>query len=226
MGELPADKFIASNISMQYFIGRLLLIVCAGFGVSFSQYSFAASYSAPIESLLEIRQRNVVLQQWELSCAAAALATVLRYQHGVPVTERSVALGLINRPEYITNPNLVRLRQGFSLLDMKRLTDQMGYQGIGFGQLTFDDLLQRAPVIVPINTQGYPHFVVFRGATSTRVMLADPAFGNVTMSVNKFLDGWIKYRDIGHVGFIVTQSGKVSPPGRLRATISEFSLIR
>ena len=211
---------------MQHFICSILLIVCSGFGVSLSQYSLAASHSAPVESLLEIRQRNVVLQQWELSCAAAALATVLRYQHGVPVTERSVALGLINRPEYITNPNLVRVRRGFSLLDMKRLTDQMGYQGIGFGQLTFADLLQRAPVIVPINTQGYPHFVVFRGATLNRVLLADPAFGNVTMSVNKFLAGWIKYRDIGHVGFIVTQAGRVSPPGRLRANTAEFTLIR
>ena len=92
--------------------------------------------------------------------------------------------------------------------------------------MTFDDLLQRAPVIVPINAQGYPHFVVFRGATTNRVLLADPAFGNVTLSVNKFRDAWIKYREIGHVGFIVTQNGQASPPGRLRADFSEFPFIR
>ncbi len=180
----------------------------------------------PVRSLLEKRHQNVVLQQWELSCAAAALATILRYQYGVPVTERSVALGLIKRAEYIANPDLVRLRQGFSLLDFKRFVDPLGYEGIGLGQLAFPDLLERAPIIVPVNLQGYPHFVVFRGATSNAVLLADPAFGNVTMSIRKFIDGWIEYRDIGRVGFVVTKSGTLAPPGRLSARALDFVVLR
>lgn len=180
----------------------------------------------PVTSVLETRQQNIVLQQWELSCAAAALATVLRYQHGVPVTERSVALGLINRQEYLKNPELVRLRQGFSLLDLKRFVDGLGFEGIGLGQLAFSDLLEHAPIIVPVNLNGYPHFVVFRGATQNRVLLADPAFGNVTMSVSKFIDGWIYYRDIHHVGFVVTNSGTLAPPGQLLARADEFVMFR
>lgn len=211
---------------MQPVIRRVVFAFCTLLVASVSPHTLAAGNTSPVESVLEKRQRNVVLQQWELSCAAAALATVLRYQHGVPVTERSVALGLINRPEYIANPELVRLRQGFSLLDMKRLTERLGYVGIGLGQLGFEDLLQRVPVILPINTHGYPHFVVFRGATDGYVLLADPAFGNVTLSLDRFLASWIDYRDIGHVGFIVTRSGQVSPPGRLRAGIAEFPLTR
>lgn len=182
--------------------------------------------AAPVRSLIEDRHRHVVLQQWELSCAAAALATVLRYQYGEPVTERSVALGLIDREEYIANPDLVRLRQGFSLLDMKRFVDALGYEGEGLGQLTFGDLVERAPIIVPVNLQGYPHFVVFRGATSGEVLLADPAFGNVTMSIRKFVEGWILYQDIGRVGFMVTEQGRPAPPGRLAARASEFMLLR
>ena len=180
----------------------------------------------PVRSLIELRQRNVVLQQWELSCAAAALATILRYQYGVPVTERSVALGLINREEYLANPDLVRLRQGFSLLDLKRFVDSLGYEGIGLGQLALSDLLERAPIIVPVRIRGYPHFVVFRGATSDRVLLADPAFGNVTMSIPKFVDAWIEYRDIGHVGFVVMKAGRLAPPGRLSARASDFLVPR
>lgn len=176
----------------------------------------------PVRSLSEIRHHNVVLQQWDLSCAAAAVATILRYQHGIAVTERSVALGLIDRQEYITNPDLVRLRQGFSLLDLKRYVDSLGYQGVGLGQLAFADLLTRAPIIVPVNLQGYPHFVIFRGATEQKVLLADPAFGNVTMSIDNFNNGWIKYKDIGRVGFIVTTTGKPSPPGQLSARASDF----
>ncbi|MCZ2856650.1 MAG: C39 family peptidase [Candidatus Bathyarchaeota archaeon] len=180
----------------------------------------------PVTSVMEIRRHNVVLQQWELSCAAAALATVLRYQHGVPFTERSVALGLINRQEYLENPELVRLRQGFSLLDLKRFVDGLGFEGIGLGQLAFSDLLERAPIIVPVNLNGYPHFVVFRGATQNRVLLADPAFGNVTMLLSRFIDGWIDYRDIHHVGFVVTKSGTLASPGLLLARAHDFVMFR
>lgn len=175
-----------------------------------------------IRSIMEKRHQNIVLQQWELSCAAAALATILRYQHGVPVTERSVALGLIEREEYIANPDLVRIRQGFSFLDLKRYVDGLGYKGVGLGHMALPDLLARTPIIVPVNLQGFPHFVVFRGATENSVLLADPAFGNITMSAAKFLDGWINYQDIGRVGFVVTEAGFLAPPGDLSAQGLEF----
>jgi predicted double-glycine peptidase len=182
--------------------------------------------SPDVASLLEARQQNVVLQRWELSCAAAALATILRYQHGVPVTERSVALGLITREAYLANPDLVRWRGGFSLLDMARFVAGLGYDGIGLGHLEFADLVDRAPIIVPVKVRGYPHFVVFRGATQTRVLLADPAFGNVTMSIPRFTRGWIEYAEVGRVGFVVTRSGELAPPGRLKARARDFAVLR
>ncbi len=188
--------------------------------------AFAGDAVGPVRSIMEMRRQNVVLQQWELSCAAAALATVLRYQHGVPVTERSVALGLIEREAYLANPDLVRLRQGFSLLDLKRFVDQLGYDGVGLGQVSFADLLELAPIIVPVRVRGYAHFVVFRGATQSEVLLADPAFGNVTMSVETFTRAWIRYRDLGQVGFYVAKSGQVAPPGRLAARPADFVLLR
>ena len=208
--------------------GVLRCWVCALLAIGFAGAAAvrAAGSAAPVRSLIEKRHENVVLQQWELSCAAAALATVLRYQHGIAVTERSVALGLINRKEYLANPGLVRLRQGFSLLDLKRFVDVLGYEGIGLGQLAFRDLLERAPIIVPVDLRGYPHFVVFRGATSQRVLLADPAFGNVTMSIRKFVSAWIDYRDTGHVGFVVTKSGSLAPPGRLSVRASDFVVLQ
>jgi predicted double-glycine peptidase len=185
-----------------------------------------AGAARPVRSLIEQREHNVVLQNWELSCAAAALATVLRYQYALPVTERTVALGLIDRAEYLANPNLVRLRRGFSLLDMKRYVDGLGLEGVGLGQLAFSDLIDLAPIIVPMKLQGFPHFVVFRGATSRTVLLADPAFGNITMSRTKFMHGWIDFRGIHHVGFVVKESGALAPPGRLAAHLSDFAVLR
>ena len=45
----------------------------------------------PVRSLLEIRQEGVIVQKWETSCAAAALATVLTFSQNDPVTEKFVA---------------------------------------------------------------------------------------------------------------------------------------
>ena len=44
-----------------------------------------------------MRRDRVVVQKWDLSCGAAALATILTYQHGDPVPEREIATGLIQR---------------------------------------------------------------------------------------------------------------------------------
>jgi predicted double-glycine peptidase len=203
-------------------------LVCLSFASSLygSEVAAAENAAQPVLSMIEKRHQNVVLQQWELSCAAAALATILRYQHGIPATEHAVALGMINRKEYLSNPDLLRIRQGFSLLDLKRYVDKLGYEGLGLGQLAFADLIEHAPIIVPVILQGYPHFVVFRGATSNSVLIADPAFGNVTMSIYKFKNGWIKYKDINHVGFVVTESGTLAPPGKLSAHAMEFVTLR
>ena len=186
-----------------------------------SNYAAAQDYH-PVASLAEIRERNVVVQEWDLSCGAAALATILNYQHGDPVSEREVATRLMSRAEYLENPMLVRVRQGFSLLDLKRFVDARGYNGVGLGQLTFEHLVTRNPLIVPINTYGYQHFVVFRGTLGNRVLLADPAFGNRTMLRSAFEDAWIDFGDVGHVGFVVQRKDGLTPPNRLEPKPSDF----
>ena len=186
-----------------------------------SNYAVTQEY-LPVTSLAEIRHRNVAIQDWDLSCGAAALATILNYQHGDSVTEREIATSLMSRAEYLENPMLVRLRQGFSLLDLKRFTDGRGYKGVGLGRLSFDHLVTRAPMIVPINTYGYQHFVVFRGMLGNRVLLADPAFGNRTMLRSVFEDAWIDFGEVGHVGFVVRRTDGLIPPNRLEPTTGEF----
>lgn len=156
-----------------------------------------------VNSLLEIRRENVVIQEWDLSCGAAALTTLLNYQYGDFVTEKEVARSLMQREEYINMPALVNIRQGFSLLDLKRFVDSRGYKGVGYGSLTLDYLVKNAPIIVPIKPHGYNHFVIFRGMQNNRVLLADPAWGNRTMLVDQFINLWIDFPKIGRVGFLV-----------------------
>jgi predicted double-glycine peptidase len=176
----------------------------------------------PVRSLAEIRTEAVILQQWDLSCAAAALATVLTFQHGDPTGEREVAVHMMGRPEYLENPDLVRARQGFSLLDMKRFVERRGYAGVGLGRMDFAALLARAPAIVPIDRRGYQHFVVFRGAAGDRVLLADPAFGTHTLTRAEFEDMWIDYPELGRVGFVVEAPPGAAAPNRLAPTPDDF----
>ena len=182
----------------------------------------ASAETRPVKTLLELRHQNVVVQKYDLSCGAAALATLLNFQFGDPVTEQVINRGMIRRKEYIENPELVRVRQGFSLLDMKQFVDGRGYEGIGYGQLEMDDLLKFAPLIVPVSPVGYNHFVVFRGMAGDEVLLADPAYGNRTMSREKFERMWIDFPELGKVGFVVTRNGKQAPPGALAPRAEEF----
>lgn len=179
-------------------VGAVIFMVAAGV------LECRAADRRAVRSLLEIRRESVVIQEWDLSCGAAALATILKYQYGDRVSEKDIARALISRKEYIENPELVKIRQGFSLLDLKRYVDSHGYEGIGFGKLAFVDLVEKAPVIVPVNFVGYNHFVVFRGIMQDRVLLADPGWGNRTMLRRDFENAWLDYGEtIGKVGFVV-----------------------
>jgi uncharacterized protein len=187
--------------------------------------ALAADGPRAVRSLLEMRQEHVVVQKWDLSCGAAALATVLNYQHGDPVSEREIAKNLIGREEYLANPMVIRVRHGFSLLDLKRYVDARGYEGIGYGNLTFEDLIDLAPVMVPVDFR-YPHFVVFRGVRGNRVLLADPAFGNRTMLVPKFQNAWMEYPEFGKVGFVVARADGATPPNQLAPAWDDFVSLR
>jgi uncharacterized protein len=112
------------------------------------------------------------------------------------------------------------------LLDLKRYVDDRGYEATGYGHLTLDDLVEAAPIMVPVNFLGYNHFVVFRGMRGNRVLLADPAFGNRTMLAKKFEAAWLDYEEFGKVGFVVASADGAEPPNRLAPAPRDFVSLR
>jgi uncharacterized protein len=122
---------------------------------------------------------------------------------------------------------LIKIRQGFSLLDLKRYVDGRGYRGVGYGKMTFAELVEKAPIMIPINFFGYNHFVIFRGVMVDRVLLADPAWGNRTISRDDFENAWIDYGEaMGKVGFIVEGQSAKLYSDQLSPKASDFVMLR
>jgi predicted double-glycine peptidase len=187
------------------------VLVLTGAAPAVAASSVAASGAEPagaklVRSMIEIRDQQVVRQQWDLTCGAAAIATLLTYQLGRPVTERQVVAALLHR----VSPAIVRARLGFSLLDLKVYAATQGLAAAAFDGMSLDDLDAMAPAIVPIRPHGFRHVVVYRGLIGDRVMIADPTFGNRTLPAQAFQARWA-----GAVGFVVFDPADQHPPNRI-----------
>src|ERR1700749_4908583 len=136
--------------------------------------------SKNIRTLKDIRGEGVTRQKWDMSCGAAALSTVLTYDFKDPTPETAIVVWILHR----VDPVRVRARGGFSLLDLKHFSEARGYHAEGFSGMTMEDLaMEKTSVITPIRAKGVDHFVVVKGIVAGHVVMADPAFGNMTMRV-------------------------------------------
>lgn len=136
-------------------------------------------------SMRERRYLNMVPQQTDFSCGAAALATIIKYAYGRDVTEEAVIDGLLQ----VSDPDLVR-QKGFSLLDIKHYVEKIGMRGRGY-QIGLEQLqYARIPMIALLDMKGYKHFVVISKTTDNKVYIADPALGNRIVDVQQFSKEW------------------------------------
>ena len=132
----------------------------------------------------------MVRQAYDYSCGAAALATVLHYHFGYPVTERDAIMGMF---KYGDQADIKK--RGFSLLDMKRYCNVIKYQAQGY-RVPKPEVLKRLPmpVITIVKTQKYYHFVVIRGVDNRYVYTADPSWGNRRIPWGQFEENWPEVR--------------------------------
>ena len=141
-----------------------------------------------LHSWKALRDQNVVIQRYDYSCGAGALATLMRYYFDDDVTEEEVLFGILG--SMTKEEVLDREEKGFSLLDLKRYAEKRGYQAVGV-KLKYAGLKQlRGPVLVYLEKDDYKHFAVLKGVLGDRVYLADPSRGNVRMAVYRFAEEW------------------------------------
>ena len=136
-----------------------------------------------------LSQRNIVMQQRDYSCGAAALATIARYYWGDSQLDEEYFLIIID--SLLTNEEAEeRIENGLAMSDLRRAAVKSGYTAV-VGRVSFDKLADsKVPLIVGIVVNDFDHFVVYRGTDGYRVYLADPIRGNVRITTNDFLKQW------------------------------------
>ncbi len=141
--------------------------------------------NVPTRSLQEQKFSEVVRQKYDFSCGSAALATLLKFHYDHD-TDEQAAFGAM----YAAGDKEKIAAAGFSLLDMKRYLESIGYQADGY-QASLDTLAEAGvPAIALINHRGYRHFVVIKGIQNGEVLIGDPALGLKFQSRIDFESVW------------------------------------
>lgn len=139
----------------------------------------------PVISIRERRFINLVEQDTDFSCGAAALATLLNQAYGWQFTEADIIHGMLAEADH----ELVRT-QGFSMLDMKRYAQNIGLRARGY-RIAPEQLEQiKIPSIVLLDVRGYKHFVVMQTSSDGWVYVGDPVLGHKKMTLEDFSKGW------------------------------------
>ncbi len=180
---------------MRSFVGFVALIMLASIMPAQGQLRLTSTLPhtspvyLPVKSFIDMRYGGVIRQTEDLSCGAAALATLLQFHFDLTISERDIINDIFENVSEKQRDNINQY--GFSLLELKQAGERKGLLGGGFRLDGVESLEKlKAPVIALTTVRGYAHFVVIRAAKDGKVFVADPAFGNRTQNTIEFSKEW------------------------------------
>lgn len=186
------------------------------------EWSFETSMGSSVTSkhsikpLSEFLTERLIRQQYEYSCGSASLATILKYYIGEDFTEKEVIHGML---EY-GDVERIKRRRAFSLLDMKKFVNVLGYQANGY-KGSIEDLQDSDfwPCIVPITFFSYKHFVVVKGVHRGHIFVVDPWTGHNSYTLGQFEEIWFQ-----NVMFVISSDNR-KPRNALRLNANDLRFI-
>jgi len=135
------------------------------------------------------RDIGVVKQQFDYSCGASALATLMSL-YGRQTAEKEV-LGKLLKDKESSFQNLAEAAQSFGFRA----------KGLAVGLAQLKKL--KLPVILYFHHKRNDHFTVFTGWDQGRFQVADPTWGNLVLDESTFKEKWFTRDDESFVGRIL-----------------------
>ena len=146
-------------------------------------------FQVKVTSYANLRFKNMVRQSRDLSCGAAVVATLMNNGYGFPVSELDIINAILDNAPEESRTKIAT--DGFSLLELKHFVESQGFIAGGFKLASVEKLKNlQVPVIALVNVRGYNHFVVIKKVQNGRVLVADPAFGNSSPTLQNFSKQW------------------------------------
>jgi predicted double-glycine peptidase len=164
----------------------LLTLGIATLGLAPGRYELALgrAITERPKTYLDLKFAYTVRQQRDFTCGAAALASILKYHYGMPVTEEMIFWMIVNRykPEELKQ----KAEQGFSFEDLIYVAEKLGFKS----QAAVIDIAElqklNGPVILQLNLKRFDHFAVLRKKTDDLAYMSDPLVGQTTLDNAEF----------------------------------------
>ena len=174
---------------------------------------FAEESYFKLRSFKELRMEGIKRQSKDYSCGAAALSILLNHYFEDIHDEQAILADIIYRLS--DEENFDRMVEGFSMLDLKKTAERLGYcaDGVFLDENSVTAL--KGPVIILLRKNSYQHFVVLKGVSQGRAFIADPAKGHLRIPLFELLSQWKgETLIIGREGFgLPTKHGLAIPEG-------------
>lgn len=146
------------------------------------------SIRIPVKSWIEIKNAHLVKQEYDFSCGAAAVATILKYFFNEDISEKEV-LDFVLKKKGIDKSDKEKLEEKeikLSFYDLKEFVEIKNYKALGLA-LNLETLKKlKVPAIIFLTIRKKEHFSVYKGMDEKFIYLADPSFGNMRVTYGKF----------------------------------------
>ncbi|TQR34432.1 peptidase C39 [Campylobacter sp. MIT 99-7217] len=174
-----------------------------------------------LKSYAEIKNEKLVRQNYEQSCGAASLATLINLISDKKLSELDI-LQTMSTEEIYTDM--------LSFADLSVLAQKLGFESKSY-QIDKENLnkLIGIPLLVKIEDDPrFPHFVIIINHKGDFLQVLDPSHGEYISSKNQFLNLWDKHSRGGFALILAFEKDletlKPKLPKSLNFDIKPFSL--
>lgn len=135
------------------------------------------------KSFFELKNENLVRQNYEQSCGAASLATMINLIDDENLSEFDV-LKLMSEKELYTDM--------VSFADLEAVLSKLGYENKSYkiNKESLDKLINTAMIVKIEDDPRFPHFIVLIKHKGDFLEILDPSHGRYISSKREFLRLW------------------------------------